>query len=90
MAGPWTVGATPAVCGSPFACAGNTQVTLPTAGGLLSGAFYTNGTLNGDFYTNSLACVWNTTAPPGTRLVVWFTLIDVEYQTFCGCVAMQA
>jgi hypothetical protein len=73
------------VCGNPFAC-GNNQVTLPLPSGSLAGSFFTNGTLNGDFYTNGLACVWNLTAPVGTRLVVWFTLIDVEFQTFCGWV----
>jgi hypothetical protein len=81
-----TATATPAVCGSPFACAGNTRVVLPTATGALSGSFSTNGTLNGDFYTNSLTCMWNVSAPVGRRLVVWFTLIDVEFQAFCGCV----
>lgn len=84
LAPPPGVDASPAVCGSPFACAASTQVALPTAGGLLSGAFFTNGTANGDFYLNSLACVWNVTAPPDTRLVLWFTLVDVEFQTFCG------
>jgi hypothetical protein len=81
-----TAQATPAVCGSPFACAENTQVALPTATGTLSGSFYTNGTLSGDFYTNSLTCMWNVSAPVGRRLVVWFTLIDIEFQAFCGCV----
>ena len=62
-------------------CAPLAQVVLPANDTAV--VFSTNGAAQNLFYANNLLCIWNVTAPPGMRTVLWFTLVDVEVEPSC-------
>ena len=66
----------------PPGCQPLTQLQLPT-NGTYATSFWTYGAPAGSFYTNNLDCIWNMTVPAPMRLVLWFTVLDVEAEPAC-------